>query len=298
MRVIDYRKGLMAYTVPAKGQLVFKGVVGPSTKATDVFIADDKLVTENYARQAGLNIPESQLFSDQAAAEEFLRKNAPIVVKPADSAHGQGVSMNIQNTDQLKEAITRAGEYADDVLLQKQVSGDNLRLLFFGENLQAAAIRKPAEVKGDGQHNLVDLIEAENKGGKRAPDYLLPLNLIDHEAAKLFLGQKINDVPQKDETVQVVGTANIGTGGYAIDVTDEIEPSIVEQASNLIRSIGIEISGVDFIWDKQSNKAYFIEINASPSFGLHVYPAVGKSRPLAKNFLDWVEDRLASTGIE
>lgn len=291
--IVDYRTGLISYTPPGKKPLLFKGVKGPFTKATDVFIADDKLIANIYAKKTGLDTPETLLFQNELEAEEFINKYAPIVVKPLDSAHGRGVSVGIKDVAELQSALKRARHFSADIILQQQVTGEDLRLLFIGGEFRAAAIRKAAEVTGDGVRSLEQLIELENNSGRRAPDYLLPLNLIDEEASKLFLGKTIKNIPKKNETITVVGTANIGTGGYAIDITDEIEQSLVDGARRLTQSLEIMICGIDFLWDSESQKAYFIELNSGPSFGLHTFPAVGKPRPLAKIFLDWVETEYA-----
>lgn len=287
--VADYRTGLVSYLIPGKGEMLVSGVNGPFTNAINVLISDDKILAAIFAKKAGLNLPESLLLKDQAQANEFLQRYAPIVVKPIDSAHGQGVSVGIKDADSLQAALPRARRYSKNILLQQQVNGLDLRLVFIGQAYTAAAIRKPAEVVGDGTHSLGQLIGIENNSGWRAPNYLLPINNIDEEAARVFLGKTIDRIASKDEVVQVVGTANIGTGGYSIDVTDELPKFIIDQAQKLVQMLDMSICGVDFIWDQQVNKAYFIELNANPSFGLHVYPAKGKSRPLAKIFLDWLE---------
>jgi cyanophycin synthetase len=41
--------------------------------------------------------------------------------------------------------------------------------------------------------------------------------------------------------------ANLSTGGSAIDVTDEVHPTVAEQAVDAARVIGLDIAGVDII---------------------------------------------------
>ena len=42
-------------------------------------------------------------------------------------------------------------------------------------------------------------------------------------------------------------TANLSTGGTAIDVTDLVHPDNAEMAVRAIRAIGLDVGGVDFL---------------------------------------------------
>jgi D-alanine-D-alanine ligase-like ATP-grasp enzyme len=118
------------------------------------------------------------------------------------------------------------------------------------------------------------------------------LNYIDVAAAKRYLGERMQEIPAKDIEVTVVGTANIGTGGIAIDVTKRLDPRLKDMAEKMAREVDIPVCGVDFIMNDQ--EINFIEINASPSFGLHVNPSVGEPQPVVEAFFEWVEAWYAS----
>lgn len=291
VEVIDYRLGLISYALPGRSKnLLLKSTKGPFTTVLEVDIANDKIVSSVFAARAGLSVPGTQLFVNKPAAKNFLQKYERIVVKPIDAAHGKGITTNVDSWNKFEIAYKKSRLFSEEVILQEFVEGDDIRLLFIGGKFRAAAIRRPAEVIGDGKHDIEELIEIENKSGKRAPNYLLPLNLIDKSAAAEFLGEKMHNIPPRRVKVAVVGTANIGTGGYAIDITDDIEIEVVAEAQKLVDLLELQVCALDFIRERQKRKLYFIEINAGPSFGLHVYPAIGKSRPLAKMFLDWIEE--------
>lgn len=264
-----------------------RGTVTDKSNAMAYRIAEDKLVTGMIAEAVGVPVPKTSLYSTPAEAEQFLKNYPSIVVKPLDAAHGNGVTVDIKTAEQLHAAIKRAQAFSEDVLLQQQVSGRDLRLLYIGGEFCAAAERTPASVVGDGRQTLRQLIEQTNAQPDRGQNYEKKYNVIPLDVAALYLGEQIDNlVPQAGEVVSVVGTANIGTGGTAKDVTDELSPRLIKYGERLVKELGVGVYGVDFL--EGADGAFLIEINASPSFGLHQYPHIGTSRDVAKVFVDWL----------
>jgi len=257
------------------------------TSATGRTIANNKYATYVYANKLGMTVPQTELYIDEAQANQFLEKYKHIVVKPLDGAHGHGVTINIETSDQLNSAIAKAKAVSDALLLQQQVAGKDLRVLIIDGQLAAASERVPASVVGDGLSTTAQLIEKENSTNPlRGVNYEKPLNKIDATAAMHYLGKVgMKVIPKKGETTQVVGTANIGTGGYAINRTDTLPPAIVDEAKKLASSIGVYTCGVDFLFDEDSQSWYFIEANSSPSFGLHLWPSKGEPVNVTETFV-------------
>ena len=54
-------------------------------------------------------------------------------------------------------------------------------------------------------------------------------------------------MPPEGEVVYLRKTANLSTGGTAIDVTDVIHPDNKLMAERAIRAVGLDIGGVDFL---------------------------------------------------
>ena len=107
----------------------------------------------------------------------------------------------------------------------------------------------------------------------------------DYQAERLLakLGYDKNTVPAAGELVYLRSTANLSTGGTAIDVTDTIHPDNREMAVRSIKAIGLDIGGVDFLC-KDISESYrdagggICEVNAGPGFRMHVAPSEGTSR--------------------
>lgn len=232
--------------------------------------------------------PTLLLQDDMVAAQKFLKTHGTVVVKPTDQGHGDGVTVAITTIAELKTAIARARMLSRRVILQKQITGDDYRLLYIDGNLAAAVIRRPAFVTGDGLHTLEELIALENRNPNRGEGYQSGLTNISLDSAEEYLGNRLQDVPMAGVEVQVVGTANIGKGGTATDMTDTLPALIREAAEVVVNKLEIGLGGLDFIVDK-SGTPYLIELNNSPSLGLHEFPDIGVKQNTPDKFLDWLQ---------
>ena len=113
-------------------------------------------------------------------------------------------------------------------------------------------------------------------------------------AADRMLAQKGYDhttVPAAGEVVYLRKTANLSTGGTAIDVTDVIHPDNRLMAERAIRAVGLDIGGVDFL-TTDITKSYrdtggaICEINAGPGMRMHIAPSEGKGRDVGGAVMD------------
>ena len=115
----------------------------------------------------------------------------------------------------------------------------------------------------------------------------------DHQAERLLkkLGYDRDTVPKKGDVVYLRSTANLSTGGTAIDVTDVIHRDNREMAERTIKAIGLDIGGVDFL-TKDITESYreagggICEVNAGPGFRMHVAPSEGTPRDVAGPVID------------
>ena len=278
------------FLFPYQGTLhAMTGISTDLSSSTSRTICNNKDITTVLGKALGVHMPATEVYDTDDEAHRFLDAYKLIVVKPADSAHGNGVTINIATHEQLAAAIERAREFATKgrVILQQQVTGSDYRVLIIDGQAVAVCERVPASVVGDGIHSIAELIDMENATNpRRGHNYEKPLNVIDTEAVRIFLGDKISDIPAANELVVVVGTANMGTGGKAINRTDEVPLGMKEEAERLASTIGAFTCGVDFMYDPARDAYYLIELNSSPSFGLHHSPSEGEPIDVAKIFVD------------
>lgn len=235
----------------------------PTTSVFALRLADNKLMSYELLRGLGAPQPETAALRNPEEAAAFLAKYGKLVVKPADGAHGRGVTVGLTETGQLAEAIRKAEAASPELklaIMQPQLPPDALeqRVICIGYKFVVAIARIPAQVTGDGEHTLGELIKLENTTLRAAP-YQGELAWIDEAAAEKYLGEQIQRVPAQGERVRVVGTCNIGQGGTAEDRSGAFTPAQIELAERVARAAELPVVGIDFYGDQ------IIELNACPS---------------------------------
>jgi D-alanine-D-alanine ligase-like ATP-grasp enzyme len=100
------------------------------------------------------------------------------------------------------------------VLLESFHEGLDLRILVIGFEVVAAAIRRPAEVVGDGQHSIGALIEAQSRRRQAATGGESKIPLDDETERTLqAAGDYSSSILPAGEHLAVRRTANLHTGG-------------------------------------------------------------------------------------
>lgn len=259
-------------------------------------IASDKELTHKILSDLGLPVPKQKLaYTAEEAVRAANRIGYPVVVKPVDGNHGRGVSIGLVTPDEVDTAFEKALEHSDGVVVESMIRGQDHRLVVVDGRLVAAARRMPGHVVGNGRDDIKTLVEEVNKDPRRGVGHEKELTKIDiDDQAKTLLadaGLTLESVPGEGQIVYLRRTANLSTGGTAIDVTDEIHPDNREMAERAIRAIGLDVGGVDFLTTdisksyRETNGA-ICEINAAPGFRMHVAPTVGKPRDVAGAVID------------
>ena len=285
VELIDDRYSLMRYKRKNKWHYL-RGCVTEDVTAISRFICNTKIVAEKFAKDIGMPVPVSENYESFEKAEKFMHKYSPIVVKPLDSAHGNGISLNVTSKTELKKALKRVKEFSSEPpLLQQMVDGKDVRIMVIDGKYVAAVRRVPAAVVGDGKHSIEELIKLENRGSHRSSGKRGRLKIINLQAAKAFLKRRVVKVPRRGEKVSVVGMGNTSMGGHAEDFTDKLPAKIYKKAEKFAAKLNLPVCGVDIILDDKGNY-HFIEANASPGFGPHHHPRVGKKRDVTGAFID------------
>jgi cyanophycin synthetase len=231
------------------------------------------------------------------AAQKFFASGRKLVVKPMDAAHGHGVSVNVGSEADLNRAIELAQTFSRAVIMQDfRDHAKDLRITCINYKYAAALIRVPARVKGDGVSTIEALIKTENESPGRGENYAKPLNKIDLDKAKTFLGASINDVPSAGEYCTVLGTANVGTGGETIEVTSAVPAWLITLAEKCAKVSDLPVCGIDFLINKEPSTGdtepdldpRVIETNVCPSLFIHETPTFGKPQPTVKTYVDYL----------
>lgn len=267
-----------------------------NTNMISVDIAGDKAATKKLLGDMGVPVPNGYRIRDIDDLESTLdRVGYPAVIKPLDGNHGKGATIGIHNLEDAAVAFEKAKEYSRWVIVEQQLIGSDFRALVVNNRLIAVAKRIPAHVVGDGKRTITELVEETNKDPRRGFGHENVLTLIDIDQQSLRCirnaGYTEDSVLKKGEVLFLKTTANISTGGTAIDVTDEVHPENVFLFERIARIIGLDVAGIDIIADNVAQplreiRGGIIEVNAAPGFRMHLSPSEGIGRNVAEHVID------------
>jgi GNAT-family acetyltransferase (TIGR03103 family) len=190
-------------------------------------------------------------------------------------------------------AIDDAEAVCPGVLLEEVVEGEDLRVVVIDYEVIAAAVRRPAEVIGDGRLTASQLIEKQSRRRAAATGGESVIPLDDHTFDTLARqGYAPHDVIPEGEVIRVRRTANLHTGGTIHDVTSALHPTLGEAAVHAARVLDIPVVGMDLLVADVSAPDYvIIEANERPGLANH------EPQPTAEAFLDLLFPRTRRPAI-
>ena len=267
-----------------------------NTNMIAVDIAANKHATKNLLGEMGVPVPKGYKIRDIEDLEGVIEKiGFPIVIKPLDGNHGKGATVGIHSMEDAQIAFEKAKEYSRNVIVEQQLVGDDYRALVVNNRLIAVAKRVPAHVIGDGKKTIQELIDETNSDSRRGYGHENVLTQIDVDGQTLrcikHSGYELDSVLPEGKLLHLKTTANISTGGTAIDVTDEVHPENVFLFERIARIIGLDVAGVDVIAPNVSETLSesgggIIEVNAAPGFRMHLAPSEGIGRNVAEHVIE------------
>jgi cyanophycin synthetase len=266
-------------------------------------IASDKNLTKKLLGDSGIPVPRGVVARDvEEAVREARRLRYPLVTKPLDGNHGRGVTIGISDEEQLRFGFAEAQAQAKgrDIIVEEYFAGHDHRILVVGGKLIAVSERIPAHVIGDGVHTIAQLIEEVNKDPRRGEGHEKVMTKIKVDAHVVeYLARSnltIDSIPAAGDVVMLRATANLSTGGTAVDRTNEIHFDNAEIARRAAMIIGLDIAGIDFIapditQSVRKTGGGVIEVNAAPGFRMHIEPSEGAPRDVARPVMEMLFPR-------
>jgi GNAT-family acetyltransferase (TIGR03103 family) len=252
------------------------------TTAVSMTLCQDKRMTQKVLKGAGLQVPVQRLAGNGDDNLAFLEEHQRVVVKPVDGEQGQGVAVDLRTIEDVQAAVERARQFDSRVLLESFHEGLDLRIVVIGFDVVAAAIRRPAEVMGDGRHTVGQLIEAQSRRRSAATggESKIPM---DDETRRTVqdAGFSFDSVLPADQRLAVRRTANLHTGGCLEDVTAILHPVLKDAAVRAARALDIPVVGLDLMVPAADQPDYvFIEANERCGLANH------EPQPTAERFVD------------
>lgn len=278
--------------------ILFKNIDCGLNSALGFKISEDKELTYLLIGEQGLPVPKSKYVNQDGLLSitlESIGMKFPLVVKPIDGAHGDGVSIDIMDDDALKNALNIAFWHGTRAIVQNHVNGFDHRVLVVGDRVVAVAMRDPASVIGDGIHTIRELVDIENQNPLRwAWDHSAQMSpiLFDEESIALLKKNEltVDVIPEEWKKIYVRWNANLSTWGKSIDLTDVIHPSIKDIAVRAAKIVWLQVAWVDILATDISKPLsetgwVIIEINATPWLRMHHFPSEWSSRNVAMDIV-------------
>lgn len=262
-----------------------------------VELASDKESTKQVLDNAGIPVPKGLVIYDLEELESAIDTlgGYPIVLKPLDGNHGRGITLDIRNWDEAETAYETAREVSKGIIVEHYYEGHDFRILVVNHKVVAVAERVPAHVVGNGRDSVAELVRRENEDPRRGRGHenLLTELALDQTTAEMLQRQccDLDSVLSEGEVCYLRATANLSTGGIAIDRTDDIHPETIWLAERVSRLIGLDVAGIDVVTTDISRplrdaNGVVVEVNAAPGLRMHLAPSQGIPRNVAAPILD------------
>ncbi|MGW5666714.1 N-acetylglutaminylglutamine synthetase [Micromonospora sp. NPDC003776] len=252
------------------------------TSAVAMSRCDDKRVTRRILTEVGLSVPRGRTATGDADDLAFLADVGPVVVKPARGEQGNGITVGVRTPEALTAAVELARRFCPDVLIEELREGEDLRAVVIDHEVVAAAVRRPAQITGDGVHDVTELIERQSRRRAAATggESRIPIDDMTREVVA-EAGYRMHDVLPEGQVLAVRRTANLHTGGTIHDVTAELHPAIAEACVTASRALDIPVTGLDLLVPAPDRPEHvFIEANERPGLANH------EPQPTAERFVD------------
>jgi cyanophycin synthetase len=240
-------------------------------------LARNKSVTLEVLSDAGIPIPKHVNIKHPSGAVKFANSfGFPIVIKPGDQDGGIGVTVDIQNENEINQAFKKASEFSKNIVVEDHVLGHDYRLVVFRSQLIWAVQRVPAHIIGDGISTIKKLISIENKKKSRDAQSLAPLKPLElSDEAIIFLkkqGADQNSVPKLNEVIYLKKEANIAAGGIPVAVFDKVHEDNRTLAIKAAEILRLDLAGIDLIMPDITKSwrdvgGAICEVNAQPMLG-------------------------------
>jgi GNAT-family acetyltransferase (TIGR03103 family) len=290
VQVLDAKGGYLKLTHGGTS-VVTRESLSELTNAVAMSRCDDKRVARRVVAEAGIRVPEGRTATFDDGDYDFLSQVRSVVVKPARGEQGAGITVGVTERPDLDRALRLAAGHSPDVLLEERCEGEDLRIVVINGKVIAAALRRPPEVVGSGDHTVRHLVEAQSRRRSAAThgESTIPMDDLTTDTVR-EAGWDLEDVLPLNERLVVRRTANLHTGGTIRDVTDDLNPKLAKVAVDAADAIGIPVTGIDLIVPSVRGEDYvFIEANERPGLANH------EPRPTAQAFVDFLFPRTAAT---
>jgi D-alanine-D-alanine ligase-like ATP-grasp enzyme len=198
----------------------------------------------------------------------------PVIVKPLNLSQGILVT-KVHNQDQYYHVAKKIFQIKPGLIVEKFYSGNDYRILVLDNEIIAAYQRIPLFIVGDGRSNILELLQQKQEKFMNMGRTNM-IKFDDFRISQKLQTQNLNldSVIPVNDIIYLLDSANLSSGGEAVDFSESIHPDFQKLAINITKDIGLRLSGIDILADDITSPMVdytLIEVNGSP--GLNHYAA-------------------------
>lgn len=297
-KLLDRQANFIELSTATNSQLIKQASKTSLDNYATILAMKNKVVTKELLQRNKVVVPPGESYAslNQALVDFPLVQHKAIVIKPNAPNYGQGISIfkPLNTLADYQQGLELAFNYADKVIVEAFISGREYRFFVIAGQAIAILHREPANIIGDGQHQIAELVALKNRDPLRGSGYVTPLERIQLTATECrFLAQQgltFSSIPESGSKIYLRENSNISTGGDSIDFTDLMPKAYKRIAVKAASSVGAVICGVDMMINNinnpyPENNYAVIELNFNPAIHIHTYPYRGQDRQLAERIL-------------
>lgn len=251
-----------------------KGTISDKTSSTSINLVRNKMMVKKILKDNGLPINESYfIYSIKDAINIAQKLTYPVVIKPADSDAGNGVTAFILNEIELKKAFDKAIKFSKNIIIEKHFQGKEYRFNLYNKEIFEAFEKTPACIIGNGKNSIKQLIDKYNNKDNLLENEIREYIDINDDLKRLLELQSVtlNFIPKKNQYVRLSNTANLNTGRSVknLSLNSDVHKENILLLKRLVEIVGLDIAGIDFFCEDITKPWYLTntaisEINSEP----------------------------------
>lgn len=266
-------------------------------------ISKNKSLAYELAGKRGISVPHTLLLKpdktiSQEVIDDLFTRYKELVVKPEQASLSNGVTLHIRSKQQLFTAIESARDFKAgkrNVLVQQQVSGEEVRFVAIEGRVAAALLRRTPYLLGDGVSSIEKLLSKENNARKNITKTMVPYPQLSEDMITI---QDRELIPEKGAIVELSRSTMISRGASVYNVLHEVHESYIRTAEKLVSILGADFIVVDlmiqdFTEPQSPDNMYFNEYNNSPVLKLFYSCRDGKNYDILPELSDAIDRKIS-----
>lgn len=286
-------RGCFYVEIKDKKFLITRKIAISKNLITSGKVAKYKDLTYKLLKEKGLPTPKTigvykKTFNRDSLLISLDKLKKPLIIKDAEGSQSNGIYPFIKTSVEAIDLIEKLLHKHPRLVVQEMVFGAEYRLLVLDNKLIGALKMIPPRVFGDGKKTIKELIHAKQRELEKKTPFDKDLDEILEKQ-----GYSLDHILGENKFAFIKKSSALAEGGETEDVTDTINPSIIEIAAQAADALNKYLVGIDIICEDiakspDTQELNILEINAKPDLYVHYYPTIGTSRDVVREIVEFM----------